>query len=376
MALHHDDAQVARNRLEIIAVTTAMCIVGTIAIILRIFSRYFIVRNPGKDDWSMVVAWVISLGYYTETLVDWKLGLGMRSTMLRLEDMIAIMKSSLAIELTYYVAVYFIKSSIILLYLRFATQKRFRILCEATIALLSIYTLICVVVIILQCRPVAKLWDVTGTLPATCINSGLFFLITASFNLASDIWVTILPIKTLIGIQSPMREKVALIFVFAMGTFSCVAAMIRLKALVNFTHSKDVFFDTVPLDIWSSIEINVAILCSSMPSLKPLLFYWSRSERNKRINHGPNSKGYIRSNASGSGSGNNRRIHHGDPEAIPGSFAMTSRLNRENNSKIMDASSDTESTENILTSSDGKIYIETRVEITQNMKMEHARNMV
>jgi len=243
--------------------------------------------------------------------------------------------------------VFFIKTSILLLYLRFATQKLFRTICRVSILVLFVYTIICVIIILLQCRPIAKLWDLTGAISATCIDANVFLIITASLNLASDIWVTVLPIPTLAKIQRPMREKITLVLIFAVGIFSCVAAAMRLQATVHYSRSIDISFDTVSLDIWSSIEVNIAILCSSMPSLKPLLCFWSRSEQARRKGHSSNSRGYVRSQYGESGGGNTRRNQDRDPD----SFVMTSGLKRESTGNVLnvvECGSDTGSTDHII----------------------------
>lgn len=46
--------------------------------------------------------------------------------------------------------------------------------------------------------------------------------------------------------------------------------MIRLYAINVFASSQDKFYDGVPINIWSIIEINVAVACSSAPAIKPL----------------------------------------------------------------------------------------------------------
>jgi len=257
----------------------------------------------------------------------------------------------LAVELTYFVSVYFIKTSILLLYLRFATQRPFQILCRASIAILSLYTVVCVITVLLQCRPIVKLWDVTGAIPATCIDANAFLILTASLNLASDIWVTVLPIPILAQVQRPTSEKVTLVLIFAVGIFSCVAAMMRLLALVVYTRSNDISFDNVPLEIWSSIEVNIAILCSSMPSMRPLLCFWSHSERARRRGHMSSSRGYVPSQQDGSGGGNNGLSRGFGPATVAGSFAMTSGLKRNltgNVLNVVDCGSDTESTKHII----------------------------
>ncbi len=43
--------------------------------------------------------------------------------------------------------------------------------------------------------------------------------------------------------------------------------MIRLYTIKIFALSKDPFYDGVPINIWSFIEVNIAIVCSSVPGM-------------------------------------------------------------------------------------------------------------
>ena len=49
--------------------------------------------------------------------------------------------------------------------------------------------------------------------------------------------------------------------------------MVRLYTIKVFATSEDPFYDGVPINIWSMIEINVAIICASVPGTSaPRLF--------------------------------------------------------------------------------------------------------
>lgn len=51
----------------------------------------------------------------------------------------------------------------------------------------------------------------------------------------------------------------------------CVTSIIRLKSLYQISKAADTSLEGVNAAIWSGIEINVGIACSSLPTLKPLL---------------------------------------------------------------------------------------------------------
>jgi hypothetical protein len=79
----------------------------------------------------------------------------------------------------------------------------------------------------------------------------------------------VMPYNTLKSIKRPTRDKIALLAVFGIGAFSCISSMIRLYTIKVFATSEDPFYDGVPINIWSMIEINVAIICASVPGKSP-----------------------------------------------------------------------------------------------------------
>jgi len=46
-------------------------------------------------------------------------------------------------------------------------------------------------------------------------------------------------------------------------------SIIRLYTIRVFTDSKDPFYDGVPINVWSMVEINIAIICASVPGERP-----------------------------------------------------------------------------------------------------------
>jgi hypothetical protein len=103
-----------------------------------------------------------------------------------------------------------------------------------------------------------------------------FVIATSAFHIFMDLWILILPVKLIISIPRPSREKIAIFMIFGLGIVSTIASIIRLQSLRIFTLSKDPFYDSLPINTWSMVEVNIGILCASIPSLKPLV---SRAQR-------------------------------------------------------------------------------------------------
>jgi hypothetical protein len=93
-----------------------------------------------------------------------------------------------------------------------------------------------------------------------------------------DIWILVLPLKLILRIPRPPREKIALYIIFGLGIISTLASIIRLQSLRIFTLSNDPFYDSLPINTWSMVEVNIGILCASIPTLKPLV---SKKQRHR-----------------------------------------------------------------------------------------------
>lgn len=86
-----------------------------------------------------------------------------------------------------------------------------------------------------------------------------------------DVWILVLPCRLIFTIPRPTREKIAVYMIFGLGAFSTLCAIIRFHFLVVALTSKDPNYDALGIAVASIIEINIGIVCASMPTLRPLL---------------------------------------------------------------------------------------------------------
>lgn len=119
-------------------------------------------------------------------------------------------------QLLYHPILALTKVSILLLYHRLSVSRTFRIWINILIGVNIALTISIFVADLLQCIPMAYLWD--KTIPGgTCMNQQAFFIASAVVNIISDCAVLILPIPMVWGMQTNTRKKVALIFLFSLG---------------------------------------------------------------------------------------------------------------------------------------------------------------
>jgi hypothetical protein len=86
-----------------------------------------------------------------------------------------------------------------------------------------------------------------------------------------DIWILVLPIRMVLRIPRPPREKIVVFVIFGLGIVSTIASIIRLQSLRIFTLSNDPNYDSLPINTWSMVEVNIGIVCACVPTLKPLV---------------------------------------------------------------------------------------------------------
>ncbi|KAF9876668.1 integral membrane protein [Colletotrichum karsti] len=257
-------------------------IISTIVVIARTFVRTVLIRKPGLDDYFIIIALIFTLGYLAEVFVGKANHIGFPMATLSLENMTSLLKNTLAIQVTYYTCISSIKISILCMYLRFAVTRSFNVLCICTIAFHALFFIICIAVTLSQCQPLYKQWDITQTVPGNCINTTAFFYFTSGFNIITDIWILILPIKTLMSILRPRKEKAALAIIFGVGAFATITSIIRLHTIYTYTLAEDPFKESVLVNVWSMLEINIGIICASVPALKPLFTPRALREAAKR----------------------------------------------------------------------------------------------
>ncbi|KAH9866501.1 hypothetical protein J1614_008191 [Plenodomus biglobosus] len=250
----------------------------------------------------MLSALIFVIGYLVAIFVIRVNGMGFSGLILTPEQMANQVRTTLAIEIIYYFAINAIKVSILLFYLRIgkvkrsnlvgrslklnitiAVARRFELSCKATMYFLAVFCVVCVTCCMLQCIPLHKMWDFTGMVQGHCINTTALFYTTSAINIMVDIWILLLPIETLLKVQRPTREKFALVGIFSLGVFSCTASIVRLHSIRIFTESNDPFLDSVPINLWSMVELNTGILCASIPSLKAL---FSKVQRERSTQDG------------------------------------------------------------------------------------------
>ena len=118
------------------------------------------------------------------------------------------------------------------------------------------------------------------------------------FTVFTDSLVFALPLPTLMNLQLPKRQRIALTVVFSIGFIVVVAGCFRIYWMWQVvTETYAVTWDGFDLWIWTAVEVNLGVICACTPFLKPLLggvmdrAGSRKGSKSSRKNSGQNSSG-------------------------------------------------------------------------------------
>ncbi|KAH7413936.1 hypothetical protein DE146DRAFT_783683 [Phaeosphaeria sp. MPI-PUGE-AT-0046c] len=262
-------AHIALNALIPATICTALALVTVYA---RWYSR--IVCRPGHvgaEDWCVSVAMMMSIcitgliggEYLLDSMHDDK---GDRKK----GNLSILLKLLFTQSLFYHLTTALVKSSFVLQYFRLFTCIR-----PLTCACYMLLTLTIsaaawgVFGVIFLCNPTHAYWDLE-TPNATCKSAENHFLSTSIMGIVLDWAIWVLPIPVVGRLRLPRRQKKCMLGVFGLGGVVCVVSILRLTLTHHFAHRGQVTRSGTFALTWSTIEINVAIICASLLVMKPL----------------------------------------------------------------------------------------------------------
>ena len=120
------------------------------------------------------------------------------------------------LEVLYSMSIFLIKLSWLFLLHRIFPGRRLVRLTWAIGSVITAYTIIQIVCVILHCIPVRALWETQ--VPAHCINLDDVFITCGSLNIGTDIAILCLPMPDLWKLKVSTRQKVQLTFMFLLGS--------------------------------------------------------------------------------------------------------------------------------------------------------------
>ncbi|KAI4257571.1 MAG: hypothetical protein L6R42_005575, partial [Xanthoria sp. 1 TBL-2021] len=115
------------------------------------------------------------------------------------------------------------------------------------------------------------------TFPHHCIDEGNYTLSFGILTVVLDFAILLLPVPLVRSLQLTAKQRIAVCTLFCMGFVVCIAGIVQVY-YVNFAlkNSYDETWDGWPLWVASAVQVDVGILCVSIPAIRPFLAIYVR----------------------------------------------------------------------------------------------------
>ncbi|KAK2598161.1 hypothetical protein QQS21_005712 [Conoideocrella luteorostrata] len=224
-------------------------------------------------------------------------GLGKDVWTLPPEEITLFVRYFFVMEFFYFAEVCLIKLSLTLFYLNIFPGKVIRRLRWGTAIFNVLYGIAFCATAIFQCTPVSYYWtQYFGTSPGRCVNINSFGWVNAAISIAVDVWMIAIPLNQVRKLKLQWNKKIGVIIMFLTGTFVTVVSALRLQSLIYFGNSTNPTWYLWPVAYWSTIEVNVGMICTCLPAMRLILLrlfpqYFSTGTTHQNSSYG----GYGRS---------------------------------------------------------------------------------
>ncbi|KAF3764795.1 hypothetical protein M406DRAFT_331113 [Cryphonectria parasitica EP155] len=251
------DLQVA-----LIVVNSVTYFFATVFMFLRFYTSAFINKRTEPGDFFVFASWAIGAASFGETMSAIQYGYGQHLWDVTAEQITGYYGKLITMSVTYFWSPSLTKLALLTLFYSVNRSKWGRI-CTWLLAIsIFVYTTVFTVLIAGPCNPLV---------PANinCVNN--VGAAHAALNILSDLIVIVLPVPLIHGLQMPIKQKITVGVLMTLGSFCVVASIVRIVYVTAIQNDVDTTYAEARVGVWSSVEVNIGIMCVSMARLKPFM---------------------------------------------------------------------------------------------------------
>ncbi|CAN8097131.1 unnamed protein product [Discula destructiva] len=231
---------------------------------MRIYTRVLITRvDLGVDDYFCIVSWCLLVGYTGLMFKTFSLGMGRHLWDEPVAWIVPTYKWFTIATFVYVALTGTIKLTFLFFYYRvFSPRSSTKYTIIGGIVFVCCLNTGLFFATIFECTPVERSWNTS--LPGHCFRAKVLPYFSGVTSSATDLFVLVLPMKLVWGLNLNSARKLRLVAIFGLGIFSCVASLIRLGMTRVLYDSDDATWTVASIDIWATIEVDVGIICSCL----------------------------------------------------------------------------------------------------------------
>jgi hypothetical protein len=171
----------------------------------------------------------------------------------------------------YDMTIFLTKLSILLLYRRILTYQHALYAVHILMVIVIVTTLFALCITMTACIPLKAWWDYTIPAGTASCHPPSFWWAAVGLHMSTDVFIFALPMPIIFSLRVCRRQKLILYGLCAFGFLTTIMSGVRLIYLVQQYIVPDFTYDNAALTYWTCIEVNTAIVCSCVMTLRPLL---------------------------------------------------------------------------------------------------------
>ncbi|KAJ1329836.1 hypothetical protein MN608_06572 [Microdochium nivale] len=253
-------------------VALSMIIPTTARLVLR--AKKDSVLRFGWDDWTVLLAMIIGLGYpVIQIILPLKGTAGVHTWDLTYEQYRVGYEGAIIARSIYFVTVGLTKLSITLFVRRMVdrTSRWWKIFLDILLATIIAYVALAVLWNLFTCNPIKAYGDLAARgrpEPPVCIDYNLQGRVLATVHVVQGVILLSVPIIFLWKVRMSLAKKVRLYIIWIVGAVAIAGGIAR-ELRKNL--GSDVSWNYTDMLVWSSVELILELLVASLPVLDGML---------------------------------------------------------------------------------------------------------
>ncbi|KAL3477959.1 hypothetical protein BJX99DRAFT_256929 [Aspergillus californicus] len=264
----------AGKGIRAVAAMWVMVFLSFILLPLRLYTRIYITKALGLDDFVFNLAWVFLLLYTIFLTIAGAHGFGQPMTSLSMDSAVHAVYNEMVGQTFAVLGMAIAKLSLGIFLLRIVVKRWHRISIWVSMVSLSVVSVVTAIIFWTQRLPSRSIYD--PRVPGRAnIEVTPFSILLGSWCAAVDFYFALLPWLFIWKLNMKFKDKMSIAISLSLGFIACICGIIRTIDLGGLASK-----DTVNLIIWSAVELAVTIICVGIPTIRPLY---------RTVTHGPSS---------------------------------------------------------------------------------------
>jgi len=249
-------------------------LISALLVATRFYTRTRIIYAINWSDWCILIALVFSGATSAGEIQSAVHGSGRHLWDLPLTDLENGRLWGIAAWyalLFYGFTLTFSKISILLLYIHIFAFQWVRRSAQIIMAIVIITGLWNMCTTLTACIPLEAYWDLR--VPATFCHVQNIWWSNLGMLMVTDFLIFLLPIPVVWKLKMPKRQKYILLGIFGLGFMVCLVSILRVRYVADLinTVTDDFFYRQTAVTYWTLVEVNGAITCACLMTVKPLV---------------------------------------------------------------------------------------------------------